>query len=84
MGISTIESYCGSQIFEAVGLGQEFIDKYFTWTSSRIGGIGIDVISREAAMRHAHAFPERPVNGRTLEIGGQYQWRGDGESPVQP
>jgi glutamate synthase (ferredoxin) len=79
MGISTIESYCGSQIFEAVGLGQEFIDKYFTWTPSRIGGVGLEVISKEAAMRHAHAFPSRPVNGNTLEVGGQYQWREDGE-----
>jgi glutamate synthase domain-containing protein 2/glutamate synthase domain-containing protein 1/glutamate synthase domain-containing protein 3 len=80
MGISTIESYCGSQIFEAVGLGPEFIDKYFTWTSSRIGGVGIDVISREAAMRHAQAFPDRPVNGHTLDAGGQYQWREDSEN----
>ena len=79
MGISTIQSYCGAQIFEAVGLSQEFIDKYFTGTPSRIGGVGIDVISREAAMRHAHAFPDRPVNGRTLDAGGQYQWREDGE-----
>jgi glutamate synthase (ferredoxin) len=79
MGISTIQSYCGSQIFEAVGLSQEFIDRYFTWTASRVGGVGIAEISREAADRHAHAFPERPVNGKTLEVGGQYQWREDGE-----
>ena len=79
MGISTIESYCGSQIFEAIGLNPAFVDRYFTWTPTRIGGVGIDVISREAAMRHAHAFPDRPVNGRTLEVGGNYQWREDGE-----
>ena len=79
MGISTIQSYCGSQIFEAIGLSQAFIDKYFTWTPSRVGGVGLEVISREAAMRHEHAFPNRPLNGRTLEVGGQYQWREDGE-----
>ena len=79
MGISTIQSYCGAQIFEAVGLSQEFVDKYFTWTPSRIGGVGIVEISREAFLRHRHAFPDRPINGRTLEAGGQYQWREDGE-----
>ncbi|RME44391.1 MAG: glutamate synthase subunit alpha, partial [Chloroflexi bacterium] len=79
MGISTIQSYRGAQIFEALGLNQEVIDKYFTWTPSRIGGIGIDVIAREAQMRHARAFPDRQVNGRTLDPGGQYQWRRDGE-----
>jgi glutamate synthase (NADPH) large chain len=79
MGISSIESYCGAQIFEAVGLDEKFVEKYFTGTPSRISGIGLEVISREAAMRHAHAFPERSYNGRTLEAGGQYQWREDGE-----
>lgn len=79
VGISTLQSYCGSQIFEAVGLNQDFVDKYFTWTPSRIGGVGIEVISQEAVLRHAHAFPKRPLNGRTLEVGGQYQWREDGE-----
>jgi glutamate synthase (ferredoxin) len=79
MGISTIQSYTGAQIFEAIGLSQKFIDEYFTSTPSRIGGAGLEVISQEAAMRHAHAFPARPVNGRTLEVGGQYQWREDGE-----
>jgi len=78
MGISTIQSYCGAQIFEALGLSQEFIDKYFTWTPSRIGGVGIREISLEAVKRHANAFPVRPVNGRTLEPGGEYQWRQDG------
>ncbi len=79
MGISTIQSYCGSQIFEAVGLRPEFIERYFTGTPSRIGGIGLGEVSREAEMRHAEAFPERPVNGRTLGVGGQYQWRAEGE-----
>jgi glutamate synthase (ferredoxin) len=79
MGISTIQSYCGAQIFEAVGLNQSFIDQYFTGTPTRIGGVGIQIISREAELRHAHAFPDRPLNGRTLDVGGQYQWRQDGE-----
>ena len=79
MGISTIQSYCGSQIFEAVGLNLPFVDKYFTGTPSRVGGVGIEVVSQEAAMRHNHAFPERSINGRTLEVGGHYQWREDGE-----
>jgi glutamate synthase domain-containing protein 2/glutamate synthase domain-containing protein 1/glutamate synthase domain-containing protein 3 len=79
MGISTIKSYCGAQIFEAIGLGQELIDKYFTWTPSRIGGIGIDAVAREAVQQHANAFPEIPLNGHTLEAQGQYQYRADGE-----
>ena len=79
MGISTIQSYCGAQIFEAVGLSQAFINRYFTWTPTRIEGVGIEVISRESALRHEHAFPRRPLNGRTLAVGGQYQWREDGE-----
>jgi glutamate synthase (NADPH/NADH) large chain len=79
MGISTIASYFGSQIFEAIGLSDAFVNKYFTSTPSRIGGVGIDVISREVGMRHAHAFPDRSVNGRTLDVGGSYQWREDGE-----
>ena len=53
MGISTIKSYCGAQIFEAVGLGQELVDKYFTWTPSRVGGIGLEEIAREAQQQHA-------------------------------
>jgi glutamate synthase domain-containing protein 2/glutamate synthase domain-containing protein 1/glutamate synthase domain-containing protein 3 len=79
MGISTIQSYCGAQIFEAIGLSQEIIDKYFTWTPSRIGGVGIDIISKEVMLRHTHAFPDRQVNGHTLDAGGFYQWRREGE-----
>ncbi len=79
MGISTIQSYRGAQIFEAVGLSREFVDKCFTWTSSRIGGVGIDVIAEEASLRHHHGFPDRPVGKPDLEWGGQYQWRRDGE-----
>jgi glutamate synthase (ferredoxin) len=79
MGISTIKSYCGAQIFEAVGLSQELIDRYFTWTPSRISGIGLEEIALEAQRQHAKAFPAFPVNGRTLEVHGQYQYRKDGE-----
>jgi glutamate synthase domain-containing protein 2/glutamate synthase domain-containing protein 1/glutamate synthase domain-containing protein 3 len=79
MGISTIKSYCGAQIFEAVGLGQELVDKYFTWTPSRVGGIGLVEIAREARQQHARAFPVYPLNGHTLEAYGQYQYRKDGE-----
>jgi glutamate synthase (ferredoxin) len=79
MGISTIKSYCGAQIFEAVGLGQELVDRYFTWTPSRVGGIGLEEIAREAQKQHARAFPTYPLNGHTLEVYGQYQYRKDGE-----
>ncbi|MEO6182915.1 MAG: glutamate synthase central domain-containing protein, partial [Verrucomicrobiota bacterium] len=80
MGISTIQSYRGAQIFEAIGLKQSVIDKYFTWTASRIEGIGLDVIAQEVKFRHEHAFPERQVNGHSLDVGGQYQWRAQGEA----
>jgi glutamate synthase (ferredoxin) len=79
MGISTVQSYCGAQIFEAVGLNSELIDKYFTGTSSRIGGVGLEVIAADVAARHRHAFPQRPMNGRVLDAGGHYQYRKDGE-----
>jgi len=80
MGISTIQSYRGAQIFEAIGLGKAFVDRYFTWTASRIGGIGIDVVAEEVLFRHRRAFPGRPVSHPELEWGGQYQWRRDGEA----
>ncbi len=80
MGISTIQSYRGAQIFEAVGLKQEVIDKYFTWTPSRVEGVGLDVIAKEVQIRHQHAFPDRQVNGHALDVGGQYQWRAEGEA----
>ncbi|HEY6168020.1 MAG TPA: glutamate synthase large subunit [Verrucomicrobiae bacterium] len=79
MGISTIQSYRGAQIFEAVGLASAVVDKYFTWTASRVEGVGIDILAKEVELRHRHAFPERQVNGHTLDVGGQYQWRQDGE-----
>jgi glutamate synthase domain-containing protein 2/glutamate synthase domain-containing protein 1/glutamate synthase domain-containing protein 3 len=77
MGISTIQSYCGAQIFEAVGLEPELIDKHFTGTASRIGGVGLDVLSTEALERHFRAYPrtERDL----LPVGGVLQWRRDGE-----
>ncbi|MXY47372.1 MAG: glutamate synthase large subunit [Chloroflexi bacterium] len=80
MGISTIESYRGAQIFEAVGLNSEFIDDYFTWTPSRIGGIGIYEIEQESRKRHEAAFHQlSPTGSLDLQTGGFYQWRRDGE-----
>ncbi|MFQ5829642.1 MAG: glutamate synthase large subunit [Candidatus Methylomirabilia bacterium] len=79
MGISTIQSYGGAQVFEAIGLNKEFVDRFFTWTASRIGGVGLDVIARESTLRHRRAFPERPIGKRDLDLGGEYQWRRDGE-----
>jgi glutamate synthase (ferredoxin) len=80
IGISTLQSYRGAQIFEAIGLNQSIIDQYFTWTASRIEGAGLEVIAQEAILRHSHAFPDRQVNGHTLDVGGEYQWRKEGEA----
>jgi glutamate synthase (ferredoxin) len=79
MGISTLQSYCGAQIFEAIGLDQAFVDKYFTHTASRIGGIGLKEISEEVRQRHACAFGSRAPATADLPRGGEYQWRRDGE-----
>jgi glutamate synthase (NADPH/NADH) large chain len=79
MGISTLQSYCGAQIFEAVGLEKAFVDKYFTWTASRIGGVGIDVVAEEVVRRHRRAFDDATGGRLELESGGEYQWRRDGE-----
>ena len=79
MGISTLQSYRGAQIFEAVGLNKSFVDRYFTWTASRVGGIGIETVADEVAQRHRQAFPERGREDDELESGGEYQWRRDGE-----
>lgn len=79
MGISTIKSYRGAQIFEALGISREVIDRYFTRTDSRIGGIGLDTIALEAQMRHRQAFPGIRLNGQVLEEEGQYKWRRNGE-----
>ena len=79
MGISTVQSYRGAQIFEAIGLNQDLIDKYFTWTTSRIHGIGLEEIARESSLLHRNAFPERATKKPDLAWGGEYQWRRDGE-----
>ncbi|WAL62170.1 glutamate synthase large subunit [Thermocoleostomius sinensis] len=80
IGISTLQSYRGAQIFEAIGLNHSVVDKYFTWTASRIEGADLEVIAKEAILRHYHAFPDRQVNGHTLDVGGEYQWRKEGEA----
>lgn len=79
MGISTIQSYRGAQIFEAVGLREEFINEYFTWTPSRIGGIGLDIIAQETLNHHNRAFSAQEGRVKELDSGGEYQWRKDGE-----
>src|SRR5262249_10249060 len=79
MGIATLQSYRGAEVFEAVGLAEAFVQRYFGRTPSRIGGAGIDVIAEETERRHALAYPERPVAAAALDPGGEYQWRRDGE-----
>ncbi len=81
MGVSTVASYTGAQIFEAIGLGRTVVDAYFTGTTSQLGGIGLDEIAAEVAARHAMANPSRPEERahRKLELGGEYQWRREGE-----
>ncbi|MGW7073568.1 glutamate synthase large subunit [Streptomyces sp. NPDC054855] len=81
MGISTVASYRGAQVFEAVGLQEDFVAKYFVGTTSKIGGVGIDVVAQEVAARHAKAYPGSGVASahRALDIGGEYQWRREGE-----
>ena len=81
MGVSTVASYTGAQIFEAIGLSRELVDEFFTGTVSRLGGISLDEIAREVAARHATAYPLRPDQRRhrQLELGGEYQWRREGE-----
>ncbi len=81
MGVSTVASYTGAQIFEAVGLDQALVDKYFTGTTSKLGGIDLDTVAEEVARRHATAYPRAGIqpSHRQLEIGGEYQWRREGE-----
>jgi glutamate synthase (NADPH/NADH) large chain len=81
MGVSTVASYTGAQIFEAVGLSQSVVDRYFTGTTSKLGGIELDTIAEEVARRHAVAYPPRGISPahRELAIGGEYQWRREGE-----
>ncbi|MDZ4814693.1 MAG: glutamate synthase large subunit [Verrucomicrobiota bacterium] len=80
MGISTIQSYHGAQIFEAIGINKAVIDRYFTWTATRIEGIDMNIIAKEVLLRHEEAYPVRSIESNdTLEAGGQYQYRKDGE-----
>ena len=81
MGVSTVASYRGAQIFEAIGISNEVIDKYFTGTVSRLGGVGLDVIAQEVSKRHDVAYPFSGISPahRQLAIGGEYQWRREGE-----
>jgi glutamate synthase (NADPH/NADH) large chain len=80
MGISTVSSYSGAQVFEAIGLSQEFIDTYFTGTTSQLGGIGIEVIHEEILSRHSSAYPVDIATNphESLDTGGEYQWRRQG------
>ena len=82
MGISTVASYCGAQTFEAIGLAQPLVDRYFTGTTSRLGGVGLDVLAAEVAARHRAAYPDDPATlaHKVLETGGEYRWR-RGEEP---
>ena len=79
MGISTLQSYRGAQVFEAIGLNRKLVDEYFTGTSSRIEGVGLDVIATEAAMRHNHAYDPVSESDTDLAVGGTYQYRTRGE-----
>ncbi|QDY91297.1 glutamate synthase large subunit [Arthrobacter sp. UKPF54-2] len=81
MGISTVASYTGAQTFEALGLGQDLVDEYFSGTHSQLGGVGLDVIAAEVAARHRMAYPENGIElpHQPLLGGGEYQWRRDGE-----
>ncbi|HEY2044858.1 MAG TPA: glutamate synthase large subunit [Jatrophihabitans sp.] len=81
MGISTVASYTGAQVFQSFGLSDEIIDEYFTGTAHTLGGVGLEVIATEVAARHAQAFPTTPTARahRRLEIGGEYAWRREGE-----
>ena len=81
MGISTVSSYTGAQIFEAIGLGRDLVEECFTGTTSRLGGIGYDELAREVELRHKVAYPANPLHRahRELPGGGEYQWRREGE-----
>ncbi len=81
MGISTVASYRGAQVFEAVGLDEDFVAEYFHGTATKIGGAGLDIIAKEVAARHAKAYPASGIAAthRALDIGGEYQWRREGE-----
>jgi glutamate synthase (NADPH/NADH) large chain len=80
MGISTVASYVGAQVFEALGLSEECVAEFFTGTSSKLGGVGLDVLAAEVVARHRRAYPTNPTElaHRRLEVGGEYQWRREG------
>jgi glutamate synthase (NADPH) large chain len=80
MGISTLQSYQGAQLFEALGISNEVVDKYFTGTVTRIGGLTLEGIAMEALVKHHNAFPEKPLPTQKLEVGGVYQWKHRGEA----
>ncbi|WNV88624.1 glutamate synthase large subunit [Umezawaea sp. Da 62-37] len=82
MGVSTVASYTGAQIFEAIGLGAGVVENCFTGTTSRLGGVDFDILAEEVAKRHRKAFPPDGVHAshRELEVGGEYQWRREGEA----
>ena len=80
MGISTYQSYCGGQIFDAVGLAEDFVRQYFTGTASRIGGVGLAEIAQESATRHRDAFGDSPIYRAALDVGGNYMYRVRGEA----
>ena len=82
MGISTLQSYCGAQIFEAIGLNKSLVERYFTGTSSRIEGVGLEILAREALMRHKFAMQPPAESDTELEIGGSYQYRVRGEHHI--
>ncbi|MGZ4617066.1 MAG: glutamate synthase large subunit, partial [Actinomycetes bacterium] len=81
MGISTVASYHGAQVFEAVGLDQALVDRYFTGTASKLGGVGLEVLAAEVEARHRVAYSSRRTSSahRALDVGGEYQWRREGE-----
>ena len=81
MGVSTLQSYTGAQLFEAIGLAKDFVDEFFTGTTSKIGGIGLDELAESVRQRHARAYPASRIAlpHRTLAVGGEYQWRREGE-----
>ena len=80
MGISTYQSYCGAQIFEAVGLVDDFVDRYFTGTATRIGGVGLAEIAQETVRRRKEAFGDAPLYRHALDVGGDYAFRIRGEA----
>src|SRR5262249_28134698 len=82
MGISTYQSYCGAQIFDAVGLRSDFVSEYFSGTATRIEGVGIPEIGSETVRRHRDAFSDAPIYRSSLDVGGEYAYRIRGEDHV--